>query len=402
MILIIKYFIINRDIHIKLMKKILNKILFEIILYAIISQMIISCNLKISKRKLSESTLGPVGWNLTYLTSCCDKKSKNYYYDRSKSQSGLKVNLTVTNKTQTGPDGRKNDLMSFPYYFWHPNSILNFTTVCADCKATWNKFLSNQTKYSDLTETSKDNDVKKFYQTCYPPSTNITTSLKARAVQGMPDFFIWCDGYGNQEAMDAFPNQSIKKIVEYTRTMVLGWFIGDKNDSDGIQEEIARTLNYFFVNNDTMMNPNAKFAEFRNFDLTWGKNYSEITIGNKSESLGGGIISLKQFYLLIDSLLLLETAQVKPVVTTMIQSLRNWFTQLQNWYDTSVQGAFAAKQRNNIGTYYYAQYCAVAYFTGNNISKAKSYISNYFNVNNNGPNYYEQFDSNCTQVLEVI
>ena len=113
MILIIKYFFINRDIQIKLMRKILNKILFEITLYAIISQMIISCNLKISKRKLSESTLGPVGWNLTYLTSCCDKKSKNYYYDLSKSQRGLKVNLTVTNKTQTGPDGRKNDLIMY-------------------------------------------------------------------------------------------------------------------------------------------------------------------------------------------------------------------------------------------------------------------------------------------------
>ena len=354
------------------------------------------------KSKLSQDPKGPVGWNIDYLKKYNNQNYINYYYKQAKRQSESKSNLTVTIKTQTTWDGSKNDIMSFPNYFWHPEDILSFPSPCVNCASNWNSFQKDKIKYPDTTKNSKNEDIKNFYIKCYGPSSDSKYNLKSRADQNFPDQYISCDGHTNTEAIKAFKGQEIDTIIENTRVMVLGWFVGVKNDNDGIQDEIARTLDYFFINPDTKMNPNAKYLQFRNFSLKYGLPYSALVIGKDSESYGSGTIGFRRFYLLVDSLMLLESANPKDHVKTIINNLRGWFGQLQDWYDSSPQGNLAANSINNIGTFYFVQYCAVAYFTGKRIDKAKNYIYSYFNQNNKkGPNYYIQFDFQCLQTLEA-
>ena len=84
-----------------------------------------------------------------------------------------KYNFTIATKDANPPTQSKNDWLSFATYYWHPQELMESTSVlqCANCV-----------------------NYAKTDQTTYAKVCNSTTN-KTIATSGYPNLYVRCDGY---------------------------------------------------------------------------------------------------------------------------------------------------------------------------------------------------------------
>lgn len=195
---------------------------------------------------------------------------------------------------------------------------------------------------------STDPNLQIFYKFCCSP-----TLLKSKQLNPLdPNEYISCDGHENYDAMKSIPNQDISLFLFNTNASVLDWFIGNKND--GLDIELARVLNVFFLDPLTKMNPSGTYLQLNPISHPYLKPYSEMVFPTNSVSIGTGSINLRSFYYLPDLLQIVESTTTSLNVKTTISGVRNWFSKFIDWLDTSSQGQYElTRMPNNHGSSIY-------------------------------------------------
>lgn len=147
-------------------------------------------------------------------------------------------------------------------------------------------------------------------------------------------------------------------------------------------EKYARQAAFFlrkwFFDEETRMNPHLKYAQH---------------IPGRTDGRGVGLIDVYYFVDLIDGVQLIKSSGAWSMAD--MQNLKGWFREFLAWMQTSKQGMEAAKEKNNIGTYYDLQVVAYALFT-DQLSLARRTIERSVK-----PRIDAQFERDGRQPLEV-
>jgi len=214
-----------------------------------------------------------------------DKNMKQVYEGLiAKAEANLLMPLpSVMQKKQTPPSGSKHDYMSLARYFW-PN-----------------------------------------------PDTP----------DGLP--YVRKDGIPNPEIED-FDSDAVGKLMTYLDNLSLAYyFSGDERYAKRSVELIEN----WFLNPDTKMNPNLKYAQ---------------SIRGLVEGRGIGIIDTRNFCHFPDIMALLsESESITPQLT---KGMTEWMTEYLDWLWNHPYGQDERNWKNNHGTAYDMQVVGIALFVG--------------------------------------
>ncbi|QQE11078.1 alginate lyase family protein [Planctomycetota bacterium] len=197
---------------------------------------------------------------------------------------------TIVNKPYTPPSGSNNDYMSLSPYYW--------------------------------------------------PNPN--------AEDGLP--YIRRDGEINPER-ERYDKAPFGKMVNKVNTLALAYFF---TEHERYAKQAAKQLRIWFLDYETRMNPNMKFAQF---------------VPGKSEGRNYGIIETVRFRWLIDSINMLEDS--KAWTTENQKDVVAWFRAYRDWLLSSKLGKLEAACANNHGTWYVQQVCLYSLFIGDKITAKK-------------------------------
>lgn len=158
---------------------------------------------------------------------------------------------------------------------------------------------------------------------------------------GLP--YVRRDGHHNPEGrkLDSGPmRQTCNAVIQLALAYEL-------TDHEPYAEHATRLLRVWFLDPATRMNPHLKYAQ---------------GIPGICEGRGVGTIDSRIFAELVDAVALLERS---PAWTEAdMNGFRNWCRQYLDFLLTSKEGRDAARQPNNIGTWYDVQTAALALFVG--------------------------------------
>lgn len=158
---------------------------------------------------------------------------------------------------------------------------------------------------------------------------------------GLP--YVRRDGEVNPE-VEQLDSRRQGRMGEAVQTLALGWFFFDEEDAANHATQLLRT---WFIDRETCMNPH----------LEYGQRIPGICDGR-----GIGIIDTAFYSRLIEAIGLLE---ISGALIDMDRSdLMMWMKAYRDWLVSSETGRAEARQRNNHGTWYDAQLCAIAHYTG--------------------------------------
>ena len=118
-------------------------------------------------------------------------------------------------------------------------------------------------------------------------------------------------------------------------------------DEKYVQHAMKHMLAWF-VNPETLMNPNLQFAQ---------------AIKGRVTGRGIGIIDTIHFIEVVQGLLAMQGA--KSIDSNEMNKIRNWFEQYLQWLTTNANGKEEMNAQNNHGTCWVMQVAAFAKFTGN-------------------------------------
>lgn len=193
-----------------------------------------------------------------------------------------------------------------------------------------------------------------------PPIT-ITAASSPRSAGGKHDYFsegdywwpdpkdpdgpyIQRDGMSNPENFTAHRHALIRLGVQVPALAAAWLLTRDRRYGD----HAAKHLRAWFLDADTLMNPNLQYAQ---------------AIHGRSTGRGTGII---------DTIHLVEVARSIPVLAESkaltpaeVEGLKKWFAQYLQWLTTSKNGQDERDAKNNHGTWWVAQAAEFAQFTGN-------------------------------------
>lgn len=172
---------------------------------------------------------------------------------------------------------------------------------------------------------------------------------------GLP--YIRKDGLRNPE-LDKLDRNRLGTMSKAVTTLGLAYYFTGKEQ---FAQKAADFLNVWFLDAKTRMNPN----------LTYGQ-----TIPGKNNGMGrgAGMIDIYSFTEMIDAIAMMENS--KAFTPKLKQGMKEWFTQLVEWMQTSPVAAQEKKAKNNHGLAYDVQLTAYALFVGNE-ELAKKIISEF-------------------------
>ena len=170
---------------------------------------------------------------------------------------------------------------------------------------------------------------------------------------GLP--YIRKDGEVNPEALKISDAQNGQKIISSVVVLSIAYYITNDSKYSAKAAELLRT---WFIDEQTMMNPNLNYAQF---------------VAGKNEGTKSGIIDFHKFYLLTDAIGLLENS--KDWTGNDDLGIKKWFKDYLNWLNTSKNGIDESKAKNNHGSWYDVQTVSIQLFLGKN-EEAKEYLKN--------------------------
>ncbi|KAK2460872.1 hypothetical protein APHAL10511_007342 [Amanita phalloides] len=242
---------------------------------------------------------------------------------------------SVTKKPVVAPSGNKHDYMSWAPYWWPDCSKVGNTSVL-------------------------------------PPQVVWTTCPYVnRDGQFNPDISLITDNWSFQNLSDA---------VFYD---ALVWAFQKNRGSTVYSRSAAQFLKTWFIDPDTMMNPNL--------------NYAQVIRGpRKSTGTHTGVLDLKCFAKIASAILIFRKGNAADWTPDLDSKMVSWVNQYIGWLETANLALQESEALNNHGTFYYNQLAAlklIAY----DIPGAKNVTETYFNKQ-----YQGQIDANGTQPFEII
>ncbi len=158
---------------------------------------------------------------------------------------------------------------------------------------------------------------------------------------GLP--YIRRDGEVNPERYD----YDLPKLDHTARAVhYLGlayYFTGDEKYA----RHAATLLRHFFLDPETRMNPNLRYAQF---------------VPGRNEGKPSGIIETVRFRWMVPSIALLELSEAWTSADH--EAMKDWFRQYVQWLRTSPNGQREAEAENNHGSWYAQQVAHYALFVG--------------------------------------
>ncbi|KAG2185577.1 hypothetical protein INT44_002370 [Umbelopsis vinacea] len=165
-------------------------------------------------------------------------------------------------------------------------------------------------------------------------------------------------GQTNPDVYDIGDHQQLQKMAVDVMTLAVAWSLLEE---DRFAVRAAMLLRNWFINPETRMNPNAAFAQTTRGPGEWTGS-------------GSGIFDLRY---------LLEAANAAAILRQSPawseedhQAVITWFRDLTQWLLTSHQGKSAAKRKNNLKIWYYAE-LAGFYMLTEDTAKANETIHDY-------------------------
>lgn len=164
--------------------------------------------------------------------------------------------------------------------------------------------------------------------------------------------FVYKDGVRLPEAeingpgSEKYDRSSVQLMFDDSISLALAWSIFSDRRFAKKGAELVRT---WFLNPDTRMNPSLRFAQVRPDRAS-------------SEGSGSGLIEMRDLYYFLDAVRILEDSG--SLTETEGYGLRSWFKDYFDWLQSSRQGAWARKAKNNHGTCFDLQSAAIAAYLG--------------------------------------
>ena len=171
-----------------------------------------------------------------------------------------------------------------------------------------------------------------------------------------PDGLPWIprDGVPNPGSNDV---RNPYKLSFRMRTLSLAAFYFE----DGKYSDYAKEQLYdWFINPETRMNPNARFAQ---------------AIPGVCEGRSTGLIDFACTFMICDAVGILEC--MGRLSADISEGVRAWFVEFADWMLTHENGIEMGNARNNIGAWYDVQILAMAVFTGRSSLAKSVYIDAY-------------------------
>ena len=162
------------------------------------------------------------------------------------------------------------------------------------------------------------------------------------------------DGVRNADVNQWEDKKDMNRLVREVSLLALAERVhsikGEAGKAYAAAERLNKRLLWWFVDEETRMAPNMKYAQF-----VPGK-------GRDGKVRGSGIVELRVMMDLIESLEIVEAdgrmdAELKKAV-------RKWFAEMVEWMLTSPQGQKERSAKNNHGTWYDAQVIMCSAFFG--------------------------------------
>jgi Alginate lyase len=157
--------------------------------------------------------------------------------------------------------------------------------------------------------------------------------------------YIRRDGERNPEANLDSDAGNLAKVCSSVQTLALAYyFSGD----DKYAAKAGEILRVWFLNPATRMNPNLDFGQ---------------GIPNQVDGRPSGLITARAFVEVVDALGLLAGSPAWTAADS--KGMQDWMTQYFHWLTTSKIGLGEAHAKNNHGSHYDVQACAIALYLGN-------------------------------------
>ena len=231
----------------------------------------------------------------------------------------------------------------------------------ATTKLAWPANGPDEAKSSDLESFERARILTAANQHLKEPPITITSASSPRSAGGKHDYFsegdywwpdpkdpngpyIQRDGMSNPDNFTAHRHALIRLGVQVP-ALTAGWIISRKRR---YADHAAQHLRAWFLNPDTLMNPNLQYAQ---------------AIHGRTTGRGTGII---------DTIHLVEVARSIPHLQesgTLSQAeengIKDWFAKYLDWLTTSKNGHDERDAKNNHGTWWLAQAAAFADLTRN-------------------------------------
>jgi hypothetical protein len=166
---------------------------------------------------------------------------------------------------------------------------------------------------------------------------------------GLP--YIRKDGQTNPEVKDYTDKNNMPQLCENIQTLALAYYF---SDDDSYAAYATKLIRVWFLDNETKMNPNLKYAQ---------------AIKGVNEGRGAGLIDSRHFIKVIDAIGLIQTS--KSWKTEDQKGMQQWFSDFLNWMQTSEIGIHEMNAKNNHGAWYDAQRLAMALFIGDKAAAKK-------------------------------
>lgn len=158
---------------------------------------------------------------------------------------------------------------------------------------------------------------------------------------GLP--YIRKDGEVNPDTDNLDRGKQIR-MINAVQSLSLGWYFFDDQEA---ADKAATLLRTWFIDPETRMNPHLEYGQ---------------AIPGRCEGRGIGIIDTASYTGLIEAISLLDSS---GTITDMDRSdLLMWMKAYRDWLVASETGRDEARAKNNHGTWYDAQLCALALYTG--------------------------------------
>lgn len=159
---------------------------------------------------------------------------------------------------------------------------------------------------------------------------------------GLP--YIRRDGEVNPERSYCSDHDELVRMAKCVRTLGIAFYL---TEDQQYAEHAAKLLKVWFLDENTRMNPNLRYAQF---------------IPGRADGRSYGIVDTQCLASMLDGVLLLEgsTAWTKENE----KDLKSWFQNFNDWLLNSEPGKQEGEEKNNHGTQYDLQVCVYDLYTG--------------------------------------
>ncbi|AMJ88211.1 alginate lyase family protein [Alteromonas sp. Mac1] len=149
-----------------------------------------------------------------------------------------------------------------------------------------------------------------------------------------------------EEESIKYDRTSLQRLFDETTTLALAGYVFS---SDNYLETAYRHIKTWFINPETVMNPNFNFAQ-----VVMGRNDNKGT--------ASGLIEMKDLYFFLDAVRIVKKSKFWQEEDSGV--IDKWFAEYYQWLNSSAQGLAETKAKNNHGNSYDLQVFAIASFLG--------------------------------------